>query len=684
MRVPLVALIFCALCQILPAEESKEPLYRKAIAAFDTQDWSTAAEQFKRAYHRDPTAPEAEDALFFWAESLLQKGKLDEAKERFDGYLRQWPKGKRVRAAHFRVAEALMLDRRYEEAKYRIERFATLYPSDPLLEYATAYLAEIALTENDLAEAERLFNKMLEKYPQSRLARDSRLGLARIRSKQEKWEESLKMLEPILEGRDAKSRVYREAIVLQSNLLAKLGRPDQDSPALSEPSHIQEPDGLQKLDNWNSVRLKSVPESQAPLTPVPSSNQASSSSSISPAASPSQIEQVVGHGLMSDDAMWQKARYFERSGKLEPAIIAYEDLFRKYPRSPKADVARLAAARIYTQRHQYLQARSLYDELLVRSREKETTLDRVTLLFEAAMVEEKLEDTNHAKLGSRSVALLKELLRDFSDSPSATRAAYRLARYEVDAEDFAAARKYLRKSLVAGDTLLLARSLELVWRMAAVENDWATARGAAEQLLALDGNQVPDQLALAARFWIAEADYRTGQYRSARHRFDALAKRIADSASPWAALVALRSAQSLAQMNDFSSARQAAEKGLADFPSFADRYEFDYLIGQCALAQGEYLTARIAFDRTARSPVAQKTGIALLAKEGIASSFFVQEDYESAAAEFTKLQGDDVPPAHRAKAIHYTALCYSRLGRKHQAEALYQRLVDRYPNYNLF
>ena len=661
MRIAFVALIFCWLGPVALAEPPR-PVYRQAVAAFDAKDWNTAAEQFKNAYHRDPTAPEAEDSLFFWAESLLQAGRLDDAKNRFDDYLRQWPRGRRVRAAHFRLAETLVLGRRYQEAKYRIQRFIALYPSDPLLEYTTAYQAEIAMAEDRLLDADRFFNEVIQKYPQSPLVPESQLGLARVCSKRGQLERAIELLKPLVRHRDVDNRIYREAVILRGSLYARLG---QAAPAL--------------------------PDESAPTQPSPNKPDATASNSLpstsSPASPTSQAGTATGTTIDQPDqnaeTMWRKARSFEQAGKFDPALVAYEDIFRKRPRSPQADDARLAAARIYTQLQQHRQAKSLYDELLVRSDKKETSLDRVAILFEAAQVEEQLEGNRGPKMASRSIELLERLLAEFPNSPYSARTAYRLARHEADIDHFDAARKYLEKSIDSGDPLLMAHSLQLTWRMAAAQNDWATVRRTAERFLTLDDKQFPAQLDSMARFWIAEADYRMGQFPSARHRFDALLKRIDDRTCPWAGLVALRSAQSLAQLGDFTSARRAAEKGAAQFPTFADRHEFDYLIGRCALAQGDHLTARTAFDRVARSPAAQKTGLALLAREGIASTFFAQQDYESAIAEFTKLQTDDVPAPHRAKALHYTALCHDRLGRKQHAETLYQRLVDRYPDYKL-
>ena len=626
MRSVFIAMILIGFCQDGQAE-STGAVYRQAVVAFDSQDWGEAAAGFKQVYQRDPTSPEAEDSLFFWGESLLQSGRFEDARQRFDDYLRQWPKGRRVRAAQFRVAEAMMLGRNYEKAKYRINRFIALYPSDPLLEYANAYLAEIAIAENDLTEAERLFTDVIQKYPKGRLAAESRLGLEKLgKTKELPAENASKSL--ARSPATGSSRIPSQATRLTANA----------TEPITNTRHVSASD---------IVIEEKQPESTAAV-------------------------------------MLRKALFFEHSGKLDPALVAYKDLYRQLPHTSEADQARLAAARIYTQLQQPRQAKAIYDELLIRAGKAGSSLDLASILFEASQAQEVIEREEGQALHveRKSMVLLKRLLREFPEKPESARAAYRLARCAMDAEDFDAACEYLKKSLASEDALIVGRSLQLSWRIAAVEQDWVAVRRAAERFLTLDEKEVPSELGLAARFWIAEADYRTGQFKSARHRFDALVKRVDGRDFPWTGLVALRLAQSLAQLGDFAGARRVAEKSSAAFPDFAERYEFDYLIGQCAFVQGEYNVARAAYDRVTQASTAGAE-TSLLAIEAIASTYFVQEDYESAAAEFAKLQVDGVPSSCRAKSLHYTAFCYERLGKKGQAETIYQRLVDRYPGYSL-
>lgn len=674
-RLILMTTIFLAVCQIVLAE-STGSLYRQAIAAFDAHNWTTAVEQFKLVYQRDPTSSEAEDSLFFWGESLLQSSQFDQAQERFDDYLRQWPEGRRARAAQFRAAEALLLARHYAEAKYRIERFTALYPADPLLEYTTSYLAEIAIAENDLAEAERLFREVIQKYPQGTLLAESQLGLARVLACRRQIDAALASLEPIIDKPDPSNRTYREAIVLRVSLLAKRNKEGSSvGPATYVgPSKRPATDGRPNLLQPDAC----VKQFKKPI-------KEKETDSIDKESGARRAANVIVEDQQpksTAEVMWRKAQFFEQSGKLDPALAAYADLYRQLPHTTEADAARLAAARIYTQLHQYREAQGLYDELLIRCGKESSELDRATILFEAASVYRQTEE-KAPKDRSRATILFKQLIGELPESPLSAKAAYFLARDAVDAEGFDTARQYLEKSLASDDPITVSRSLQLTWRIAAAEQDWVLVRQAAERLLSLDKKTVPVGLDPLARFWIAEADYRTGQYKSAWHRFEALSKGTTEQDFPNAGLAALRSAQSLAQQGDFSAARRSAEKASAKFPDFADAYEFDYLIGQCAFVQGEYAEARLAFERVVQSPAARRAGTSLLAQEAIASTFFVQEDYESAAAEFAKLQSEGVPSSYRAKALHYSALCYEHLGRKEHAESLYQRLVDRYPEYPL-
>ena len=181
-----VALVV-ALAAVLTARSLRadpaDDQYAVAAGLYSREDWDLAAEEFKAFLDDYPQHPKHATAVFFFAESLLQLEKFQQAAVHFRQYLDASPDGEHARPALFRAGEAAYLVSEHGPARRQLEHFLAKYPGDRLNAYVLAYLGNIALDDDDLAGAEDYYRRAIEDFPQGQLQDDCRFGLARIAEK---------------------------------------------------------------------------------------------------------------------------------------------------------------------------------------------------------------------------------------------------------------------------------------------------------------------------------------------------------------------------------------------------------------------------------------------------------------------------------------------------------------------
>jgi TolA-binding protein len=141
--------------------------------------WELAVEEFKTYLDQFPQHARAGDVTFFLAESLVQLGQFDEARQRYAEYNAEHPAGRYAQRARFRVGEAAYLAGNFQDARPDLQRFWQEYPEDVLNGYALGYLGEIALDAEQAEKAHEYFALALKQFPDGPLTTECRFGLGR-------------------------------------------------------------------------------------------------------------------------------------------------------------------------------------------------------------------------------------------------------------------------------------------------------------------------------------------------------------------------------------------------------------------------------------------------------------------------------------------------------------------------
>ena len=186
-------------------------------------------------------------------------------------------------------------------------------------------------------------------------------------------------------------------------------------------------------------------------------------------------------------------------------------------------------------------------------------------------------------------------------------------------------------------------------RIAMAQEHWNEAES---PLLRLIENFPEGELVLPATYFLADVEYRQGEFEHAADRLAELATKTQDTPQSWSALAQLRRAQALAQLKRWPESLEVAQGVRASFPTFDQQYEADLLIGRAQAAQAD-------LPRAARKPRRswcklrrhQRTAMVAMAQWLTGESYFHQENYAAAAIEYDKIPGGLPLPRWRAAAL---------------------------------
>jgi TolA-binding protein len=367
------------------------------------------------------------------------------------------------------------------------------------------------------------------------------------------------------------------------------------------------------------------------------------------------------------EAAMARARIFEQLDQSDPALAMYDLVIDKYAKSKEHPEALLAAARLRDKLQQDRQSAALYERLATEYPELP---EGDAVLYECAWVLDDLGQT------AQSSALFERLRKEHPESRYWDDATYRLARRALAAKDYARASELTSQVLdKRADTAVREHALYLQGQIAVAQEDWDQVRRA---FAALE-NEFPESPSrLVASYWVAETAYRRRDYRAAGELFDALARRTQGRHEKWLAMVPLRRAQALAQLNQWSEALVIASRIETEYPNFEQQYEADYLIGRCLATRADFQGARDAYLKVIRSPDGAKTETAAMAQWMIAETYFHQKNYATALREYLKVEILYDFPTWRAAALLQAGKCRELLGEPKEADKLYTRLMKEY------
>jgi TolA-binding protein len=368
------------------------------------------------------------------------------------------------------------------------------------------------------------------------------------------------------------------------------------------------------------------------------------------------------------EAAVARGRALEHLDDNAAALTMYRRVIERHADSPREAEALYRAARLCDKLGQRQQAIELYSRLAKKHAgfgQLDAAIYRWAWLAREA--------------GQGDDELFARLRRDFPKSPFAPEAALRLAERAFANKDYDGAQKLLAETgRVADSSDIRQQALSLQAQVAAARGDWTSVEATLAQL-----QQVKGEVAPAAEYLLAEASYRRGDFEEAAKRLAELTAKPEVRAQPWAAAASLRRSQALAHLKRWDEALVAARAVATDFPGFDELYEADYVIGRCLAAQAEFAAAREAYARAIDSPRGGQTETAAMARWMTGESYFHQENYAAALAEYEKVERQYPFARWRAAALIQAGKCHESLGEWSAAVQAYERLLKEFPDSEL-
>ena len=364
-----------------------------------------------------------------------------------------------------------------------------------------------------------------------------------------------------------------------------------------------------------------------------------------------------------------RGRALEHLEQYETALAMYRVVIDRYSGSDRLANALWRAALLSEKLQQGPQALDLYARLIDNHAEF-PQLDAA--IYRRAWLLEQAHDLAAAD------ELFARLRRDFPHSAHRTEAALSLAEHAADRQDYSQAALLADEITQPGvSEAVAARGLYLKGRIAVAQEQWNAVDAPLDQLEQRFPNS---EFVHSAAFLRAEASYRRGDFEQAARQFADLAAATQERPETWSAMSELRRAQALAQLKRWDEALDVARSIAPRFPDFDRQFDADYLIGRGLAARADFDAARDSYAKVLANPNAAKTQTAAMAQWMIGESFFHQEKYAEALAEYLRVDQRHPFPRWQSAALLQAGKCHEALGQWQAAVAVYQRLLKEYPS----
>jgi TolA-binding protein len=370
---------------------------------------------------------------------------------------------------------------------------------------------------------------------------------------------------------------------------------------------------------------------------------------------------------LAPQAIMLRAMELERRKEQQQAIHLYELLLERYPRTAQAPDALLAAGRLCSELNSQRDAVELLRRLTVEY-PRYTHTDAALYLWGWALI-----DLGHPEAAEQ---LLQRLVAEFPRSRYWADASQTLAERAIERHDLAAAKQYLdRLLLVDTEPSLRIESLLLRGKIAAGEKKWGEVTQYMNQVVEQQGNQ---SQRTTAEFWLAESDYRRGDYHAAARRWTRLEGEAGGRRDDWSSLVSLRRAQTLAQLKKWEEAFELASALDHETEQFAEQHELDLLLARCNLQKEKYEEARSVLARILENDPPADPELTAMASWMIGESWFREKRYLEAVTAYLKGYEKYPNPRWQAACLLQAGKCYEVLDEWAKACEAYGVLIEEY------
>ena len=287
----------------------------------------------------------------------------------------------------------------------------------------------------------------------------------------------------------------------------------------------------------------------------------------------------------------------------------------------------------------------------------------------------------HQDLGepTKAISSFVQLVNNHTESKYWPDAAYRVAKQNVMTQNYAGAKELIVKILAVSDLpeAINTRTHFLAGKIAFAEQDWPKVETA---MRAFSTKTSGNSTKFTAKYFTAEALFQQQKNARAMEAFDELFQNVAllpNEYQPW---VWLRKASLHLFAGDATVAAELATQAKQRFMDFGSGYEFDFLIARGLESKGLLSDARQHFEKVVASPTGSKTIAAAHSQWRIGETYFHQEKYKLAIAEYYKVDSLYAYPKWRAAALIQAGKCQEHLANPKNAIKLYQQLLNRYPD----
>ncbi len=194
---------------------------KAAARFFQEGKYDFAADTYREFLNRYGQMPEAEEARFFLAESLMLLKRYDEAHRAYQDYLQRHPDGRYLPWARFRLGESAFLAGRWQEAIEQLRAYVSQHGGHRMVPYAERYIGEALLKLGRNEEAERQLRATIRRYPKLPVTDHARYALAQLLEAQQQRDEALQFYLVVGQGN---SSVADDALLAAGTIEYAAGR----------------------------------------------------------------------------------------------------------------------------------------------------------------------------------------------------------------------------------------------------------------------------------------------------------------------------------------------------------------------------------------------------------------------------------------------------------------------------
>lgn len=574
----------------------------------------------------------------------------------------------------------------YDRAADEWNRFIAQHPADPRLDRAFHYRGVCQLKLNKPQDAARSFQTVLQQYPKSELLEPARLylGMAQYaqgqQGKAEMYDQAAATFGELL-ARFPQGKSVAQALFYQGECLYQRGKREPAIQRYTElcakfPQDALAADALYALgvaqqevnqpaaaEKSLAQFLKRFPENQLASEVLMRRGDALFSLGEYEAAAKDLAEATKKPGFaLADYAALRQAAAVAELKRYDEAARLYVAMADRFPRSPHAAEARLAAGKSYFQAGNLAAARSI---LALAAGDAAGALDAAhwtaRILLKEQKPAEALAVAEQAMLGHASGPLVAQLLMDQAD-----------ALYEMPGRRRDSAARYAAVAAKYPDDALAPQAQYLASLAALDQRDYSLALEQAQGFLKRHPNH---DLAPDVTYVAAESGLQLGKAAEAAGLYGQLLKLWPGHAD--ADLWKVRRGLALYLAKDYRGAVAALESIVTGLSAAELRAEAHYVVGSSQLELGQVDEA--AASLSASLAAAPRWRLADETLLGLAQAQRQKNQLAAAQATLRKLIAE-CPQSRALDRAHYRLgeYCYAANDFRGAADE-YQQVIKRWP-----